>query len=172
MNAKEKAQAIQDRLAKIQAQNNGRLTPDAVVDDARDPRSPLHDQFEWDDAKAAHQYRLEQARELIRTVKCQVTVLETVIAAPHYVRDPTAAPEEQGYVAITQVRSERELARRVVHDELGRIIAAIERARAVSEVLGLTKELEDVLARAIGVRERVRAVPKTGQNENQPQQDC
>jgi len=37
-----------------------------VVERARNPKSSLHSCFEWDDAKCGEQWRLEQARELIR----------------------------------------------------------------------------------------------------------
>jgi len=47
---------------------DGKLTAQAVVDAARDESHPLHGYFEWDDSKAAHQYRLHQARALIRVV--------------------------------------------------------------------------------------------------------
>jgi len=44
------------------------LTPKAVVEAASKPRHPLHRYFEWDDAKAAASYRLDQARTLIRSI--------------------------------------------------------------------------------------------------------
>lgn len=47
----------------------GEITPENVVKAAEPVDSPLHDWFEWDDKAAAHQYRLEQARQLIRIVK-------------------------------------------------------------------------------------------------------
>jgi hypothetical protein len=47
----------------------GKLTPQLVVDEARNKTHPLHDHFEWDDAVAAELHRLEQARSLIRKVK-------------------------------------------------------------------------------------------------------
>jgi len=47
---------------------HGALTPEAVVREATKLRSPLHNWFEWDDTEAARQYRLEQARDLIRAV--------------------------------------------------------------------------------------------------------
>ena len=47
-------------------QRDGILTPDAVVEDAAAKTSPLHSYFEWDNKKAAHAFRLDQARELIR----------------------------------------------------------------------------------------------------------
>lgn len=42
------------------------LTPKAVVDKARDESTELHKCFEWDDHVAAEQYRLVQAREILR----------------------------------------------------------------------------------------------------------
>lgn len=45
------------------------LTPELVVNEARDPDHPLHNRFEWDDALAAEAHRREQARGLIQSVK-------------------------------------------------------------------------------------------------------
>lgn len=61
------AQIAAERLKKIKAQS-GELTPRAVVDDASSPRSPLHPCFEWNDEKAADNYRLSQARKLIGSI--------------------------------------------------------------------------------------------------------
>lgn len=47
----------------------GILTPHTVVKAAQAEDHPLHHRFEWDDAKAGHQYRLQQARQLIRIVR-------------------------------------------------------------------------------------------------------
>lgn len=45
---------------------NGLILPEVVVEWAREhPFSALHDQFEWDDAEAAHEYRMWQARKVI-----------------------------------------------------------------------------------------------------------
>lgn len=42
------------------------LKPSYVVQEARAKSSPLHAEFEWDDKKAGHEFRLGQARTLIR----------------------------------------------------------------------------------------------------------
>jgi hypothetical protein len=60
------AQVVGERLEEIR--RGRRLTPKAVVDDARPARSPLHPCFEWNDSLAAEKYRLEQARGLIQNV--------------------------------------------------------------------------------------------------------
>lgn len=48
--------------------NSEVLDPMAVVERARDPRSAMHDEFQWDDGAAAEAYRLAQAGALIRRV--------------------------------------------------------------------------------------------------------
>ena len=50
-------------------QAHGSLTAELVVRAAAEKDSPLHEHFEWDDAKAGHLYRLVQARTLIRDVR-------------------------------------------------------------------------------------------------------
>ena len=45
---------------------NGVLHADTVLDAAREESSPLHPCFTWDDGAAAQQYRLIQARNIIR----------------------------------------------------------------------------------------------------------
>ena len=64
-------QAVTSALVAIY-KSEGVLCAEAVVERARSSESPLHRYFEWSDSEAAHQYRLEQARHLIR---CSVTVL-------------------------------------------------------------------------------------------------
>jgi hypothetical protein len=62
-------QVIGGVLEAISDAHAGRLDPHDVVDEARPAASPLHGHFEWDDALAAEQYRLGQARAIIRAVR-------------------------------------------------------------------------------------------------------
>ena len=64
---------VKDELHEIARKHHGLLRPVDVVDFARDSKTALHARFEWNDTKAAAEYRLWQAREIIRVV---VTVLE------------------------------------------------------------------------------------------------
>lgn len=59
-------------LTEILEQNDGVLTVDDVLEEARNETSPLHKHFEWSDSKAANEYRRWQARALI--AKCRITV--------------------------------------------------------------------------------------------------
>jgi hypothetical protein len=57
---------IAQALHRIQAANGGLLRAADVVEEASHPDSPLHEYFTWDDDAAAYQWRLQQARQLIR----------------------------------------------------------------------------------------------------------
>jgi hypothetical protein len=60
---------IGKRLESLSAKADGRLKPEAVVEDAAKPSSPTHKLFEWRDKAAAHQYRIDQARELLEMIR-------------------------------------------------------------------------------------------------------
>lgn len=60
-----KSDYVAAELARLY-QRDGKLTAEGVVDEARSEDSPLHSHFEWDDEKAGHEYRLIQARRLLR----------------------------------------------------------------------------------------------------------
>ena len=67
--ASDKNDAILAELEAIE-KAHGIVTPQAVVERARDPGSAMHNRFEWNDGEAAAKYRLEQARQILRvTVK-------------------------------------------------------------------------------------------------------
>ena len=54
------AGAVMDGL-----EQRGALTAKNLVDESRPAEAPLHNEFEWDDVKAAEEYRLQQARHII-----------------------------------------------------------------------------------------------------------
>lgn len=71
-NKHSKTKKIEEELEIIRKKHKGLLRPIDIVKYAENPETSLHLQFEWDDGKAAQEYRLGQARYLIRVF---VTVL-------------------------------------------------------------------------------------------------
>jgi hypothetical protein len=67
------AAAVEALLAK----HDGRISPQILLDEARDPASPFHDKFLWDDDEAAEQYRLMQASAMIRRWKGAIIRVNT-----------------------------------------------------------------------------------------------
>lgn len=50
----------------------GKITAENVLMYATDEKSELHPIFEWDDAKAGHQYRIKQAGMIINNIEIKV----------------------------------------------------------------------------------------------------
>lgn len=82
--------AVGEHIELLRKQHQNELTPQDILDDAKNDNSPLHSFFEWSDTEAAHQYRLQQARGLIRAV---VAV---------YVSDEKPAVRQKAYVHIPE----------------------------------------------------------------------
>jgi len=150
---KRKRDAVAARLEKIRLNHDGVLTPDDVVKDARRDSSPLHDQFEWDDTVAAGKYRIEQARELIRTVVFTVTTTTDIIQTPYYIRNTSLDAKEQGYMAVKEIQTKSEVAYEALRYEFSRAIAVLERANNIADAIGLGDEIKQLVVRVRVIRE-------------------
>ncbi|HAO99858.1 MAG TPA: hypothetical protein DCQ83_07415 [Fibrobacteres bacterium] len=110
--------AIIAELKSLNAQNGGLLKPEQVVEAARDPGSPLHDQFQWDDTAAAEAYRIQQARGLLRV--CVQWIGEGVNRhqAPVFVNLTSDRYESKGYRTTVSVLSDEQLRAQMLEDAL------------------------------------------------------
>jgi hypothetical protein len=159
------------------ANPQGHIEPAILIEQARDPECILHDEFEWDEGKAAQAHWLDRARELIRIVRIEMVVEHREIRAPWFVIDPDRPPQSRRYIATTMAANDRAKAREIISDEMGRIVAAIRRARAIASVLGLDEELEQLLqqvntviaaAEAAEQRARQAAAKRKGGKKKKP----
>lgn len=91
------AQNVGERLEKLTEENDGILTPQIIVNDARPVDSELHPAFEWNDNVAAEKYREDQARYLVRQI---VVVSEEVDNKQPIRAFVSVAKEDAGNVYI------------------------------------------------------------------------
>ena len=94
----------------------GVIQPEAVIEFARDPETALHGAFCWDDGEAAAQYRLWQARQVIRVC---VTIREDVKGPP--IRAYVSLQEDRGdvgYRLLDDVMSDAEMRDRLLAQAL------------------------------------------------------
>ena len=139
--------AIEKRLAKLEQLGGGKLKPEVVVEDAKDPKSPYHDLFEWDDSIAGHKYRIEQARLIIKTIKVEVTVDSKTVKTVRYIRDPEAASKEQGYVSVVKLKDNKTLAWEALEMELKRAKSLMDRAKDLAVVLDMADAVTEIIDR-------------------------
>lgn len=143
--------AVVERIRQLENEH-GELTVETILKDAKKKSSPLHLYFQWDDARAAHEWRKEQARRLIREVRLVIHESETHVRKVSYVRDPAKDYHDGGYVSTASLRSDKQRARAALVAELERADAALARAYDVADALGLSDEIEQLRAQVQGVR--------------------
>jgi hypothetical protein len=146
-----KAEVV-EALRALSDARQGKLSPEDVVQAARDPDSPLHSQFDWNDDEAAAKWRLEQARTLIRSVRVVFEVADRQVSTVHYIRDPSQPARAAGYVDVASLRREPDDARAAVVAEFRRAASALSRARALAAVLGIDEDVAELIERLDLVR--------------------
>jgi hypothetical protein len=145
---------IQETLAALEQDEYG-LTCEAVIEAARDPKSPLHRLFEWDLGRAAHQHWIVQAREIIVAYRVKVVTSTVTYELPYHVRNPRAPSDRQGYVTVDQLRTDVDLANEHLIAEFGRVLSALERARGYAVTLGRASEIDSLMERIVGIRRQI-----------------
>lgn len=134
---------IKERLDELAVAHGGRLTAQQVLEEARSADSPLHGEFTWDNAKAAEERRLDQARHLLRGYKIRVVVEDVgfPIKVPAFLRDPARAATDQGYVSVVVLRDEEANKREAMSREVERLLRQVGRLKNLAVVLGVMDEL-------------------------------
>lgn len=151
-------QGIRDYLIELADKNNGRLTPEQVVDDATNPQSPLHEEFEWDDAEAAKLHRLNQARSIIRRVQFVEHGREVSFHRPVFIHDPDLPAKEAGYIQVSSLLTDREKSARALAQEVARVDSSLKRAREIAFSLDLTETIDAYIQQWAEVRAQVSLV--------------
>lgn len=105
----------QTEIARLIKKYKRTITPEELVEEAREADSPLHDMFEWDGTRAAALYWLYQARQVLREYRIVVITHDVgevrVIHKPPteikgVVHDPRADPGEARYRDTTSIKPE------------------------------------------------------------------
>lgn len=152
------AQVVGERLDAIRGRNG--LTPENVVQDAASEKSPLHSYFEWDDAKAAHRHRVEQAGHLIRCVTVVIEEQASQSALPSIESTNKAVtirafmPVQRGdgervYEATATALGDVEYRRQVLaqaHSELGAVARKYRELKELAEVVSALDRVGELLS--------------------------
>lgn len=145
------AQVAGEELDRIRVRNNGQLSQEAVVAEAKDAGNPLHPAFEWRDKVAAHQYRLEQARYIIRQI--------TVVTAEDNEGKPaetirafvSVRPEDEprpAYVSVTDAMADPVLRQQVLANALRELAAIRQKYREYAELADVFAAVDKLIAAA------------------------
>jgi len=136
----------------------GELTPGKVVEVSRPKDAPLHNEFEWNDRKAAGKYREIQARHLIM---CLVVRDETDEVETGPVRAFFPVTEDATYTHINRILTDEDM-REALLDKALREMEAFQRKYAdLQELEKVNAEINAVLQHTKRERPRKTAARAT-----------
>ena len=134
-------------------EKNGRVDPVELIEAARNPEHPCHDDFTWDVQQAAQERWRDQARELIRSVKFEVRVENIGNAVCMYV---ASGDDDAVFVSLPKIRSKAQ-ASAVVLAEVAMLLGNASRAYGIA--LAKTGIVgEDVVAQLKSIRDQAAAL--------------
>lgn len=122
------------------------LTAPIVLEEARDPGSPLHKYFTWNVGQAAEERWLDQARSLIRVAQVVIrhdTGQTTVNTAYVSIKKDTG----RQYVPVLEALSEAEMAQKVEEEFWDDLQAFIKRYESIESISGVLAEIQAILNR-------------------------
>ena len=128
------------------------MTPQQVVDAARDTSNPLHALFDWNASAAAEKWWLHQAREIIGAVRIHVTTHDTVIKVPCYVVDTEA--DGAGYRSVAALKNDPASAKESLVYTLEVAAGHLRRAYDLAGPLGLQNEINALVRQITGLQQR------------------
>lgn len=116
------------------------LTASGILEEARDKNSPLHGLFEWDDTKAAHEYRLMQARQVARRYNItEADPASKLVHVPAVIVDRGDKREGQYKRAGTVVKQITEF-ERAMSEALSRLKSAQEAVKQLEDLASRQKD--------------------------------
>lgn len=146
------AQAIGERCERLRKKNGGRVTPQLIVSDGKSKASPLHPCFEWDEARAAEQFRLTQARSVLRSL---VVVVDERMPIPVRAflsvrvelddEDDDASGDRMAYTSVLDAMSDPLLREQVLNSALRELRSWRSKYHRLNELARLFSAIDEQL---------------------------
>lgn len=138
-----KPNPIADELSQIQKAHRGLLRPVDVVMFARNPKTALHAQFDWEDSVAAEKWRLRQAQEVIRV---SVTIINEKAGLIRAFVSLSSDRQKKGggYRAIGDVMEDAALREQMLADALDELRAFKEKYEKLKQLQPIWKVMSKV----------------------------
>lgn len=136
-----KNQKVADAIRAVA--ENGIISPEKVVLAAKPKNSPLHEFFDWDDGDAAFQWRLHQARNLIRVV-VEVEELpdRTFRDVRVFVSLSSDRNKDGGYRIMAEVLTDERRTKEMLEDALRELLSFRKKYEMLKELASIFKAID------------------------------
>ena len=131
------AEVVAMEIDRLASENGNRVDANLLLASAESPTSPIRTEFNWDDSAAAHEFRLNQARNLMNSLR---VVIERPsggpITAPLMVtvEKPGSAGQKHDYTTLAWAMSDEDLRTEVLRNALRELAAFKRKYATLSEL--------------------------------------
>ena len=140
------ADQAQNELEKIRKKNGGELDPQSVVDTAQsNKRNKLRPFFNWSDAEAANLHRVEQARNMIRSIVVVRPEMPDHETREYELTQSKVTPRQQTYTTTEEIMKDPDARGQLLQRALGELLAIQRRYRGLQELAIVFRSIDDVL---------------------------
>lgn len=135
----------------------GHIHPQIIVDEARNPKNPLHGQFMWNDREAAEKYRLDQARDMLRSIRIiqysssgkaekQIAYVNVSIASESAGGVESEGEDVSTYMAVPIVTASENLYSQVLQQAISMLSGLWRRYEFIAEASKAVKKIKQARA--------------------------
>lgn len=132
------------REVEAEQREHGVCSPRALVERERPEQAPLHECFEWNDARAAEEYRVDQARALVRSL----VIIRGETSAPAYVHvtitDADDDEEREGYIDVLSAMRNPRQRQQVLMEALEQLNGMRQRYADFQELAPVWRAVDEV----------------------------
>ncbi len=140
--------------------HEGHISPGILLEAAKDPASPFHTLFEWDDTKAGDNFRLMQAASIIRRWKGSVMRIDqgeqkVVIQTIRRVQSPKGSRKngQASYETVEQIMSDPAKRSDMVRTVRKELLSYRQRYAELTELAAVWREIDRVMEEAAASNE-------------------
>lgn len=123
----------------LKLQQSGGLTPKRLLDANREETAPLHNEFEWNDAIAAENYREQQAAYIIR----QLVIRPEDAAKPATRAFISITSDEREYQPIEVILRTPNLREQMLRNAKAEMLAFISKYKTLEELATVFSAMEE-----------------------------
>lgn len=143
------ADLAHEQIEVIRKKNGGSVSAESVVTVAKAKRNPLHEDFEWDDAIAANEHRMQRARVMLASFVIVREELRTDRPQRVYevVREPMVGKQRirHVYKTIEDIMKDTDLRAELLGRALGELVSIRNRYRDLQELAVVMRAIDEVV---------------------------
>lgn len=140
-------------------EEHGYITPELMLEYASKKGHPLHPYFQWNEAQAAHQWRLTQAMQLLRSIKIAVEAPDgSPVTVREFVHIPSSAldsdcndGDDDGkrgeYITISQAQNDPDAMHHILESARRDLIAFAAKYSAFSKLSGAVNDVRQIVGK-------------------------